>query len=56
MPKNIYREKMEKEAIAAAESLKVELNLVKICLEQERLKNSALTERLRLVEIAARGE
>lgn len=36
--------------------LEEELKLIRICLEQERLKNAGLVERLRMVEIAARGE
>jgi hypothetical protein len=33
-----------------------EIKLLRVCLEQERLKNASLVERLRMVEIAARGE
>lgn len=36
-------------------TLEEDLKLTRICLEQERLKNAGLIERLRMVEIAARG-
>ena len=56
MPKNIYRDKFEQLQLTGTETLK---NIVgDLTTENEKLKieNAGLRERLRMVEIAARGE
>jgi hypothetical protein len=56
MPKNIYREKLEQMNVNEVAILKKELIESAEIMSALRAENISLKERLRLVQIAARGE